>query len=319
MSLPRVSVCITTYNHERYIRDCIMSVVAQAQDVPLEILVGDDQSSDCTEEIVHTLAMRFPDIIRYFRHKNRLGAERNYKYLIDKAEGDYIANLDGDDYWLPGKLAKQVLLMDRMTEMSACYTNALCIDDRGEAIGIFNNPQPNELDIDYLLTRGNFLNNSSMLYRSRMKPVICDGPPKLVDYSIHIMLALQGKIGYLNTLGVVYRVNSSTSIIVHQGENIRELYWQAISEVSTKDKIPSNCRLSASADFLRRIFFKSVRLRSLNLVRKWWPIVSVANEHHKKKLVLLAMWSILVVGCREIMSHMAARLGGTRLRVIYWR
>lgn len=319
MKLPRVSVCITAYNHERYIRDCIMSVVAQAQDVPLEILIGDDQSSDCTEEIVHALAMRFPDMIRYFRHENRLGGERNYQYLIEQAQGDYIAHLDGDDYWLPGKLAKQVSLMDRMIEMSASYTNALCIDDRGEVIGIFNNPQPNELDIDYLLSRGNFLNNSSMLYRSRMKPVICDWPPKFVDYKIHIMLGLQGKIGYLNTLGVVYRVNSSTSMIVHQGENVRELYWQAISEVSTKDKMSSNCRLSASADFLRRIFFKSVRLRSLKLLRKWWPIVSVANEHHKNRLVLLTMWSILFMGYREIMSHIAARLGGTRLRVIYWR
>ena len=129
MILPRVTVCIVTYNHERYIHDCIMSVLAQAHDVSLEVLIGDDQSTDRTEEIARALAARFPDVIRYFRHENRLGPGGNYQFLIGRARGEYIAHLDGDDFWLPGKLTKQISVMDKDSGVSASYTNALCIDD----------------------------------------------------------------------------------------------------------------------------------------------------------------------------------------------
>ena len=156
----------------------------------------------------------------------------------------------------------------------------------GVPIGVFNNPQPSEFGINYLFSQGNFLNHSSMLYRSSAKQDLVDWPSDFVDYKIHIMLAPKGKISYLNCLGVVYRVNSTTSTIVHQGEKVRALYWQAIDEVST-GVAQSNCRLSASADFLRRVCFRSVRVRSLDLFRKWWPIVSAA--HHERK-AMLAFW-----------------------------
>ncbi len=318
MTTPRVSVCVVTYNHERYIHDCIMTVLAQAHDVPLEVLIGDDQSTDRTEEIARALAARFPDAIRYFRHQNRLGPGGNYQFLIGQTRGEYIAHLDGDDFWMPGKLVKQISVMDKDPGVSASYTNALCINDDGVSIGIFNNLQPSEFEINYLFSRGNFLNHSSMLYRSSAKQDLIDWPSDFVDYKIHIMLAAKGKISYLNCLGVVYRVNSTTSMIVHQGEKVRALYWQAIDEVS-KGVVQSNCRLSASADFLRRIFLRSVKVRSLDLLKKWWPIVSTSHHEHKVMLALLVTRSTVITTYRELLTRIAARIGGTRLRVIYWR
>ena len=60
MTVPRVSVCVVAYNHERYIHDCIMTVLAQAHDVSLEVLIGDDQSTDQTEEIAGCWRQNFP-------------------------------------------------------------------------------------------------------------------------------------------------------------------------------------------------------------------------------------------------------------------
>lgn len=318
MTVPRVSVCVVTYNHERYIYDCIMTVLAQVRDVPLEVLIGDDQSTDRTEEIARALAAQFPDAIRYFRHQNRLGPGGNYQFLIGQARGEYIAHLDGDDFWLPGKLVKQISVMDRDSGISASYTNAICVDDDGVSVGIFNNSQPREFGIDYLFRQGNFLNHSSMVYRSSAKREFVDWPPDFVDYKIHLMLACQGKISYLNCLGLAYRANSATSMIVHQGEKVRALYWQAINEMS-KENMASDLRLAASADFLRRILFRSVKVRSLDLLEKWWAIVSTA--HHENK-VMLALWvirSTVITAYRELVTRVAARFGGTRLRVIYWR
>lgn len=295
-----------------------MSVLTQVRDVTLEVLIGDDQSSDRTEEVVQDIVARFPETVRYFRHENRLGGCRNYQFLLERAQGEYVAHLDGDDYWLPGKLAKQVSMMDRDPEISASYTNALCIDESGVAIGVFNNPQPSTFDSSYLLARGNFLNNSSMLYRSSARQAICDWPTDFVDYRIHFMLGRTGNFGYVNTLGVAYRVNSRASMILNHGEHVRESYWQAISEYSV-DGVNTNLRLSASADFLRRLFFRSLRVRSLVLLRKWWPIVSAANNGKKSKLVLLTALNILATGYREILCRVAARYGGTGLKVMYWR
>ena len=317
MTLPRISVCIMTYNQDRYIHDCIMSVVAQAGSVSLEILVGDDHSSDGTEEIVCALVKQYPNLIRYFRHETRIGW-KNYISLIKEACGEYIAHLDGDDYWLPGKLQRQVYLMDKLHDISAVYTNALCIDDNGEFVGIFNKNQPEIIDMDYLLKRGNFLNNSSLLYRSKFKQKIMEWPHAFIDYKIHLYLASHGQLAYLNICGVSYRINSSTSMIIHQGEYVRELYWEAIREVP-EELVKPDRKLYASADFLRRIFFRSARIRSLDLLKKWWPIVSNEYKEQKTRLILLTIVRLLAIGYQESLSKVATQLTVSTLRVIYWR
>jgi len=107
-------------------------------------------------------------------------------------------------------------------------------------------------------------------------------------------------------------------MIVQQGEKVRALYWQAIHEMSS-EKVPSGCKLSASADFLRRIIFRSVRLGSFELIGKWWGIVAAAHENKKIKLIQLTLQRVLSAAVIEVLSSLAARLGGTKLRVIYWR
>ena len=78
---------------------------------------------------------RFPDVIRYFRHENRLGPGGNYQFLIGQARGEYIAHLDGDDYWLPGKLTAQLGVLDVSPECVAVYANAICVNDAGALLG----------------------------------------------------------------------------------------------------------------------------------------------------------------------------------------
>lgn len=318
MSSPRVSVCIVTCNHELYIHECIMSVISQACDFSLEILIGDDLSSDRTPAIVHVLEKKFPEIIRYFRHESKQGASGNYQFLIENAKGEYIAHLDGDDYWLPGKLAIQVALLDRFCDVSASYTNALCIDGSGRAIGVFSNEQPQEFEINYLFKRGNFLNNSSMLYRAYLGAEILRWRSEFLDYKIHLMLAAHGKVGFVNSLGVVYRVNSSASMILHSGERVRELYWQAICEVQS-DLLRKKNKIYASADFLRRIIFRSLKIRSFILLKKWWLTVSNMHAGQIPMLIFLVICNVLSILFRELMSRFAAKFGGGGLRVMYWR
>jgi glycosyltransferase involved in cell wall biosynthesis len=100
MNVPRVTVLIDTYNHERFIEEAIVSVLNQ--DFPtheMEILVVDDGSTDSTPEIVR----RFETRVRLLRKKNG-GQASTFNVGIPEARGEIIAFLDGDDWWAPDKL-----------------------------------------------------------------------------------------------------------------------------------------------------------------------------------------------------------------------
>lgn len=293
-----------------------MSAVSQVSDVPLEILVGDDCSDDGTSDIVRSLVQRFPGLIRHIRHQTRQ-AGKNYQYLVGLASGKYIAHLDGDDYWLPGKLIRQVKILEEFPEVTACYTNAFCVNEAEELVGFFNNRQPKSIDLDYLLRRGNFLNNSTTVYRAKYKQFFIDRSPNYLDYTVHLVLAQHGKLAYLNIFGTGYRVSTSTSLIRNYGELVRELYWRAISEVP-ENLVESDSKLWAEADFLRRVFYRSLRIADLGLIGRWWVTVS-SNSRSKGRLFLMSAIAVIVVGSRELLELALRRLNRSSVRIKYRR
>ena len=86
--------------------------------------------------------------------------------LLLRAQGDYVARVDGDDYWLPGKLARQIAYLQTHPHCTAVYTNAVTVDESGRYIGLFNDIGDARLTLANLLRRGNALNNSSVLFRA---------------------------------------------------------------------------------------------------------------------------------------------------------
>jgi hypothetical protein len=101
-NVPAVSVLIDTYNHEGFIEKSIISVLEQgfpASD--REIIIVDDGSTDRTPQIVQ----RFEPNLRYIRKENG-GQASAFNVGIPECRGQIIAFLDGDDYWLPGKLSR---------------------------------------------------------------------------------------------------------------------------------------------------------------------------------------------------------------------
>ena len=103
---PRISVIITTYNYERFVRDAIDSVLAQTR-LPDEIVVIDDGSTDNTRKIVDEYADRH---VTYIWQENAgAGAARNRG--IAATTGEFVAFLDADDIWLPTRLERQECLL----------------------------------------------------------------------------------------------------------------------------------------------------------------------------------------------------------------
>ena len=112
---PVVSVMVLAFNHEKYIRECLDSLVAQIADFPYEIVIGEDCSTDRTREICFEYQKRFPDKIRVLWSEENLysynGNELRTRY---KCRGEYVTYCEGDDYYTdPRKLQKQVDLIRR--------------------------------------------------------------------------------------------------------------------------------------------------------------------------------------------------------------
>lgn len=127
-----LSVVMTTYNHERYIAQAIESVLMQQTSFGVEIVVGDDRSSDRTAAIVEDYRRRYPDCIRLVESNTRVGMRANYRRCVAAARGRYVAMLDGDDYFTAyDKLQQQVELLEANPEVGMCYTRSRRIDDEG--------------------------------------------------------------------------------------------------------------------------------------------------------------------------------------------
>lgn len=129
---PIVSVCIATYNHSRYIAECLDSVLMQETNFPFEIIVGEDDSSDGTREICKQYAEKHPDKIRLFLREgkdkifingNKTGRYNNIKNL-DAARGKYIALCEGDDFWIDkNKIMKQVAILDKEKDIALVHSD----------------------------------------------------------------------------------------------------------------------------------------------------------------------------------------------------
>ena len=121
---PVVSVRIVTYNHEKFIRECIDSVLSQKTDFDFEIVIGEDCSQDKTREICFEYQKKHPDKIRViWWHENVSKLGGNGRRTIAHCRGEYVAFLEGDDYWTdPLKLQKQVDLI-RATSSIGCVAN----------------------------------------------------------------------------------------------------------------------------------------------------------------------------------------------------
>ena len=130
----KVSVIVITYNHEKYIRKALDSILMQKVNFKYEILVGDDASIDSTPEIIREYKEKYPEHFNISLREKNLGGTRNSYELMMMAKGDYIANLEGDDYWIDeNKLQKQVDYLEKNREYSACVCNFRFINDEGKA------------------------------------------------------------------------------------------------------------------------------------------------------------------------------------------
>lgn len=169
----KVSIVLTSYNHERYIKESIESVLSQTFK-DFELIIVDDCSKDNSWEIIKS----FTDPrIKAIRNPRNLRTEGVKEAIKQVASGEYLAIHHSDDLWEQDKLEKQVKLMEEKPEISACFTWAEPIDEDGtpyqEESGFYYDvfEQPNRTRyewLNYFFYYGNCLCHPSVLIRREL-------------------------------------------------------------------------------------------------------------------------------------------------------
>ncbi|HEX5884769.1 MAG TPA: glycosyltransferase [Pyrinomonadaceae bacterium] len=217
---PKVSILVTTYNQENLITHAINSILAQEVNFAYEIVIGEDASQDRTREIVVELGKQYPDKIRVMLRnpeeadrdrRIRLAGKINYLNALRACRGQYIAILDGDDYFTSThKLQRQVDFLDIHPECAICFHNVLAIYEDGsrEPEKLCPADQKPISDIKQLLW-GNFIPACSIMYRREPLIKIPDWflTARMGDWPLNIFKAQQGKIGYIDEVMAAYRVH----------------------------------------------------------------------------------------------------------------
>jgi glycosyltransferase involved in cell wall biosynthesis len=220
--LPRVSVCIQTYQQAPYIRECLESVIAQRTGFPFEIILGEDESTDGTREICIEYAEKYPGLIRLFlrTEKDRIYIDGektgrfNFIENLKAARGNYIATLDGDDHWIhPFKLQKQFELMEENPGCSLCFHKTL--EQKGTSVPVVVADDPGEpvrftgihkiMSIVGRLT----LHTSNCMLRSEYLKTIPEWfyTVPFLDVPLFTYVGSFGKIGFIPKTLSVYRVH----------------------------------------------------------------------------------------------------------------
>ncbi len=137
MSEPLLSVLFITYNHEKYLRQSLDSVMSQKTDFDFEVVVGEDCSTDGTRDILREYKKRYPDRIRLlFRERNFGRPTLNVYCTALECRGRYVATLEGDDYWTDEyKLQKAVDFLEKNPGYSGCANPSVLVGENGEELG----------------------------------------------------------------------------------------------------------------------------------------------------------------------------------------
>lgn len=134
----KVSVCVITYKHEKYIKQTLEGVLKQKGDFILEVIIGEDASPDATREICEKYQSESPDVIKLMPKEKNLGMNLNFSRCIKACTGKYIALCEGDDYWIDdSKIQKQIDLLESNSHFLLCAHNVDIIEEKSSysAIG----------------------------------------------------------------------------------------------------------------------------------------------------------------------------------------
>ena len=215
MTKHKLSVLLVTFNHEKYIRQALHSIFSQNFNGEVELIIADDCSSDRTMDIIRGYDGKDDRFLfRYLNSTSNLGVTKNYQRGFAECSGEYVAVLEGDDYWIsPTKLQRQADFLDAHGECDLCSVNYFVYEeDKAQFTARTTTGRSHKLMDARALIADNLVGNfSTCMYR---RAALNQLPRKLFeiqsyDWIVNICVASRSLIGFLEEPMSVYRLHSN--------------------------------------------------------------------------------------------------------------
>lgn len=210
---PLVTTVVTSFNHVAYIRRAVDSALGQSGPFRHEILLSDDGSTDGTAAVMAEYAAKFPDVVRNVSSKSNRGISANMRECFEAARGEYVAILEGDDYWSDErKLSAQIDFLKGHPMSPMVFSRVKICDSDGGGIrrARIQDGLPDLLSGRDIFNTGSssvVLNFSSCLFRRAVLQGLPDAiwEPRLSEIALCFYLERRGPIGYIAKPMSVYR------------------------------------------------------------------------------------------------------------------
>lgn len=231
------SVAVLTYNQKDIVHTALDSILNQEHDYPYEIVIGDDCSTDGTVEILKEYQSKYPDIIHPIFNNPNMGAMKNYYNVLSHCQGKYVMDCAGDDWWMDGKVQKQISVMEEDPTVFVSYGKALMFDEEKNAYKkiVAGNGR---CAFEQLLLQGNPIpsltscvrNDQLQSYLKTVKPY--EQGWALEDLPMWLYMSKYGKIHFINSVLGVYRIREES---VSHGKDMQKILHLRESQYKVRE------------------------------------------------------------------------------------
>ena len=215
----QVSVLVITYNHEKFIRECLDSIVCQKTNFKFEVIIHDDKSTDGSVEIIEEYKKKYPDlVVAIYEKENQYtkGKDIVEDCMVQFARGKYLAFCESDDKWCDeNKLQKQYDFMETHPDYVACFHNTLMHDlsEKHNDIKFNEFKTITDLTAEYIFN-GRYVHTTSYFIKKQNYKKLNFGAKLWAgDFAILSSLFFQGKIAALPEIMSIYNFNNSQGVM----------------------------------------------------------------------------------------------------------
>lgn len=213
----KITTIIVSYNHEKFIEKALLSAINQFSHSVYEIIVSDDGSTDNTHKIITKYVEKYPDLIKDLSSTINVGVSENYRRCISKASGDYIAILEGDDYWNGGKIETQRLFLENNPDCSMVFSRLLTLNQStGKLVvdssqGVINTKKLDFNDFYKFSSLNPIKNFSCCMFKADLLKTMPKElyEKRLSEIPLCAYLSQFGKLGYIERPLSVYRYHEN--------------------------------------------------------------------------------------------------------------
>lgn len=211
-----VSIVVPVYNHEKYIKKALESILFQKVNFNYEVLIAEDCSSDNSRNILMNLEKTYPNNFKFIYRNNNYGIVRNISDLYSRMKGKYYILLEGDDYWTyEYKLQKQVDFLEENKEYLAVCHNTIIVDEN-DNVRELKYPECKNSEYTIKDFRNGLLpgQSTSIMFKNYFKYSIFDYDVRPVSYPGDrrkaFLLAANGKTKCIQESWSAYRYVTTT-------------------------------------------------------------------------------------------------------------